>query len=151
MDKLGITVVLTLFLFPRLLKKVDYHLLLTFTAFFIFTGNLGQMESIKAPIEQLLQSSTSVYFTGLATSQLISNVPAAVLLRTFTSNQYALDLLRGVNVGAMGSIIGSLASLITFKFVLKDFPKQGSLYLKTYTFLSLIFMFIITISLFILS
>ncbi len=109
------------------------------------------MESIKAPIEQLLQSSTSVYFTGLATSQLISNVPAAVLLRTFTSNQYALDLLRGVNVGAMGSIIGSLASLITFKFVLKDFPKQGSLYLKTYTFLSLIFMFIITISLFILS
>lgn len=147
---LGVTLVFTILLFPRLLKKVDYHLLLTFTAFFIFTGNLGQMEALKAPIEQLLHSSTSVYFTGLMTSQFISNVPAAVLLRTFTANTFALDLLRGVNVGAMGSIIGSLASLITFKFVLKDFPKQGATYLKTYTFLSLVFMIIITLSLFIL-
>ena len=149
-----IALILTLFMtfvfFPRLLKKVDYHLLLTFTMFFIFTGNLGQIEALKTPIQSLLNSSTSVYFTGLGVSQFISNVPAAVLLRTFTEPRFALDLLKGVNVGAMGSIIGSLASLITFKFVLKDFPTQGKVYLQTYTFLSVIYIVFITAVLFLL-
>ncbi|MFH0993598.1 MAG: citrate transporter, partial [bacterium] len=86
----------------------------------------------------------SVYFTGLVISQFISNVPAAILLSTFTSASFWGPLLQGVNVGAMGTVIGSLASLITLKFVLKEFPNQGRTYLKTYTVICVIFILIIT-------
>ncbi|MCK7488574.1 MAG: hypothetical protein MZU97_26075 [Bacillus subtilis] len=92
----------------------------------------------------MLQSNISVYFTGLFTSQFISNVPAAVLLSTFTRQEFAIALLQGVNVGAMGTLIGSLASLITFKFVLKEFPGETKNYLKLYTTLCVIFIIIIT-------
>ncbi|MDZ4196435.1 MAG: SLC13 family permease [Candidatus Izemoplasmatales bacterium] len=143
-----VTIVITLLFCLRLVKKVDVHLLLTFTMFFIFTGNLSQITNIQSSIQGLLSSPTSVYFTGLFTSQFISNVPGAVLLSTFTPAPYSLALLQGVNVGAMGTIISSLASLITFKFVLKEFPKDGKLYLKTYSLLSIVFIIIITIVVF---
>jgi Na+/H+ antiporter NhaD/arsenite permease-like protein len=138
------TVVISVPLCFRLWKKVDYHLLLTFTAFFIFTGNLGAIESIGQAFERFLNTPASVYFTGLFASQFISNVPAAVLLSTFTDRALALPLLQGVNVGAMGTLIGSLASLITFKFVLKEFPGETKTYLKTYTFLCIVFIVLIT-------
>jgi Na+/H+ antiporter NhaD/arsenite permease-like protein len=138
------TVVLSVPFVFHLWKKVDYHLLLTFTMFFLFTGNLSQMDAVKNAVEGLLQSNVSVFFTGLMTSQFISNVPAAVLLSTFTKPQFAVALLQGVNVGAMGTLIGSLASLITFKFVLKEFPGETKSYLKLYTTLCVIFIIIIT-------
>ncbi len=148
---LGITVALTFAFAIHLLKKVDYTLLLTFTSFFIFTGNMGQMTIIKDFVSTLLNSNLSVYFTGLLTSQVISNVPASVLLSTFTDAAYWKPLLQSVNVGAMGTLLASLASLITFKFVVKDFPDQGKTYIKTYTLLCIIYVIIITGVVFIVS
>jgi Na+/H+ antiporter NhaD/arsenite permease-like protein len=141
---LVVTLVISVPLCFRLWKKVDYHLLLTFTAFFVFTGNLGVLDSIGQAFERFLDTPASVYFTGLFASQFISNVPAAVLLSTFTERSLALPLLQGVNVGAMGTLIGSLASLITFKIVTKEFPGEMKAYLKTYTLLCILFIVVIT-------
>jgi len=135
----------TLILFPRHFKNVDYHLLLTFLMFFIFTGNLGQMDILHQLFGSFLNNNYSVYFVSLFTSQFISNVPASVLLSPFVNKDLSLALLQGVNVGAMGTLIASLASLITFKFVTNSFPKDKIRYVKTYTLLSLIYMIFITI------
>lgn len=124
-------------------KKVDYHLLLTFFMFFIFTGNIGQVAWIKTFFESILNNEHTVFFTGILTSQFISNVPAAVLLSTFTPTEYMLDLLQGVNIGAMGTLIGSLASLITFKFVTRLYPERFKEYLIKYTIICLIYMAVI--------
>lgn len=141
---LGAVTIITIFTNKKLFVRVDYNLLLTFSMFFIFTGNISQIEAIKQVFEQILNSGTSVYFIGLATSQVISNVPAAVLLSTFTPIIHIKDLLQGVNVGAMGTIIASLASLISYKFVLKDYPNLYGKYLLKYTFICLVYITIIT-------
>lgn len=141
---LMITLVLSLIYGRHLYKRVDWTLLLTFAAFFIFTGNLGQMVFIKDAISHLLSSNISVLLMGITTSQFISNVPAAVLLSTFTDRMYWKPLLQGVNIGAMGTIIGSLASLITFKYVLRDYRSETKTYLITYSIISVIFIVIIT-------
>jgi Na+/H+ antiporter NhaD/arsenite permease-like protein len=131
-------------------RKVDYHLLLTFVMFFIFTGNISNLEVVQNLFERILNSSTNVFFTGLLVSQVISNVPATVLLSAFTEEAYLLDLLQGVNVGAMGTIIGSLASLITLKFVIKLYPERFKEYLIKYTVICLIYMAVIISVIFIL-
>jgi len=141
----GITMILGLIYGRHLFKRVDYTLLLTFTSFFIFTGNLSQMDFISNAISGLLDSRLSVFFMSLLTSQFISNVPAAVLLSTFTDRLYWAPLLQGVNIGAMGTIIGSLASLITFKYVIREYPKEMKGYLLNYTLLSIIFIIIISL------
>ncbi|PKK96781.1 MAG: hypothetical protein CVV58_04620 [Tenericutes bacterium HGW-Tenericutes-3] len=116
---LMITLILMTLYGRHLLKRVDFHLLLTFVAFFIFTGNLSQMTIIQTFVSSLLHTRNSIFFSGLITSQFISNVPAAVLLSSFTSNTLWKPLLQGVNIGSLGTIIASLASLITFKYVLR--------------------------------
>jgi hypothetical protein len=141
---LFVTIIFVLVFGRHLLKRVDYLLLLTFTSFFIITGNLSQMNWINTAVDGLLNSRLSVFFSGLITSQFISNVPAAVLLSTFTSKDYWQPLLQGVNIGAMGTIIASLASLITFKYVLREFPGTLKTYLIKYSIISLIFIVIIS-------
>jgi len=140
---LPIVLMLGVVFFRPLFKKVDYHLLLTFAMFFIFTGNIGQLAVVNQFFNHILTSSSNVFFTGVLVSQFISNVPATVLLSAFTKDIYLLDLLQGVNVGSMGTIIGSLASLITFKFVLKLYPERFKEYLLKYTVISLCFMGVI--------
>ena len=95
----------------RLLLKADFMLLLTFVAFFVFSGNLARIESVSAAIRRLMAGRE--YLASLLTSQVISNVPAALLLSGFTSKSHAL--LLGVNVGGLGTPIASLASLISMK------------------------------------
>jgi Na+/H+ antiporter NhaD/arsenite permease-like protein len=148
---LGITAVLVLLFGRHLLKKVDYTLLLTFFSFFIFTGNASQMTAVVSFVSGLLNTNASVYFTGLIMSQFISNVPASILLSTFTDRAFWMPLLQGVNVGSMGSLIASLASLIALKFVIKEFPTQGKTYIKTFTLLSIIYIAIITAVVFLVS
>ena len=105
--------VISLFLMDRkLLKEIDYMLLLTFVCFFTVSENLGRMESVRSFLQQLLQWNTLL--TSVGTSQVISNVPAAVVLSGFT-DQWR-QLLSGVNIGGLGTPIASLASLITIKF-----------------------------------
>ena len=101
---------------PRILKDLDYSLLATFVCFFIVSGNLGRMEGVQLFLQGLLGRSTLV--TAVLTSQVISNVPAAVLLSGFT-DQWS-ELLQGVNIGGLGTPIASLASLITLKQYLRS-------------------------------
>ena len=104
-----------LFLDKKLLGKVDYMLLLTFVCFFVVSENLGRVEAVRSFLQQLLGKNTLL--TAVGASQVISNVPAAVLLSAFT-DQWR-ELLAGVNIGGLGTPIASLASLITMKLYLR--------------------------------
>ncbi len=95
-----------------LFTKIDYSLLLTFVCFFIFVGNIGSIEAVRSFVGELLQGRELVVSAAL--SQVISNVPAAAMLADFTEN--SVQLLRGVNIGGLGTPIASLASLISYRF-----------------------------------
>ena len=99
----------------KLLKEIDYMLLLTFVCFFTVSENLGRIDTIRAFLQQLLHRNTLL--TAVATSQVISNVPAAIVLSGF-SDQWR-QMLAGVNIGGLGTPIASLASLITIKFYMR--------------------------------
>ena len=107
-----ITIAALLLIDRKLLKEIDYMLLLTFVCFFTVSENLGRMEVIRSFLRQLLEWNT--LFTAVGTSQVISNVPAAVVLSGFTDRWQ--QMLAGVNIGGLGTPIASLASLITMKF-----------------------------------
>lgn len=94
------------------LKKVDYSLLLTFISFFVFIGNMQRIPAVAEMISSLVEGKELL--VAFFASQIISNVPAAMLLSGFT-DQYK-DLLLGVNIGGLGTLIASLASLISFKY-----------------------------------
>ena len=111
----AITVVALLLVDRKLFKEIDYMLLLTFVCFFTVSENLGRVDVIRVFLQQLLQSGTLL--TAVATSQVISNVPAAVVLSGFT-DQWK-QLLSGVNIGGLGTPIASLASLITIKYYMR--------------------------------
>lgn len=103
--------VVLIFADKKALASVDYPLLLTFVFFFIFSGNMARIDVVKEFFSTLLQKSTLI-FSALS-CQFISNVPSAILLSQFT-NDYQ-HLLLGVNIGGVGTLIASLASLITFR------------------------------------
>ena len=110
---LGVTVLVMLVCNWRLFKKVDYSLLLTFVGFFIFTKTLSTIPAFSDFIKSVLSTPLKTYITGIAASQVISNVPAALLLSGFTEN--GAMLLLAVNVGGLGTLIASMASVISFK------------------------------------
>ncbi len=112
-----ITVVVAFLIADRkILAKADYALLATFVCFFIVSGNLGRIEAVNVFLAGLLQKSTLL--TAAGAGQIISNVPAAVLLSSFTNDWR--PLLQGVNIGGLGTPIASLASLITLKLYLRS-------------------------------
>ncbi len=113
----------------KALREVDYPLLLTFVFFFIFSGNMGRIGAVRHFFSGLLDKNTLV-FSALS-CQCISNVPSAILLSQFTGN-YA-DLLRGVNVGGVGTLIASLASLITFREYVKRNPGKAGKYIAEFS------------------
>ena len=96
----------------RLLSMVDYGLLGTFLAFFVFVGCISSVPAVASLIESSVTSPLATYITGIATSQVISNVPASLLLSGFAS--HGKELLLAVNVGGLGTLIASLASVISF-------------------------------------
>ena len=100
-----------LFMDRKALKDVDYCLLLTFVAFFIFAGNMARISTVKTLLEGLMEKNALLVST--LSCQAISNVPSAILLSQFTSDYHAI--LLGVNIGGVGTLISSLASLITFR------------------------------------
>lgn len=120
----------------KILKDVDYSLLLTFIGFFIFTGNLRNMEGAKSLISNAL-TGHEVGFSVFA-SQAISNVPAALLLSTFTENYRAL--LIGTNLGGLGTLIASMASLISFKQIARNYHDKRGIYFIQFTLLNIIFL-----------
>ena len=118
------------------LGKVDYALLLTFVGFFLFVGNLGRVEVFRALFQRLL-TGHEVLCAVLA-SQCLSNVPAALLLSGFTENGTAL--LVGTNLGGLGTLIASMASLISYKQVAGRYPALKRQYLATFTLCNLVFL-----------
>ena len=122
------------------LAKVDYPLLLTFCMFFIIVGNVSRIEAVDRVVGALLDKST--FLTGVISCQVISNVPSAVLLSGFTTNYKSL--LIAVNVGGCGTLISSMASLISFKTFSIYKPKEKVKYLLINSAFSFGFLFALT-------
>ncbi|MDD3346795.1 MAG: SLC13 family permease [Oscillibacter sp.] len=118
---------------PKLLRGLDYGLLATFVCFFIVSGNLGRVAAVRTFLQGLLERSTLL--TAVLTSQVISNVPAAVLLSGFTDDWCAL--LEGVNIGGLGTPIASLASLISMKLYFRTPEARPVRYLLWFTLANL--------------
>lgn len=131
-----VIILLWFLLFQKgILKGLDYNLLLTFVFFFVLIGNLGRIPVIRETLQDLLIG-REVIVSFLA-SQFISNVPAAVLLSEFTT-RYDL-LIAGVNIGGLGTLIASMASLISYKYYAQaEGAKKGS-YMLTFTLMNLLF------------
>ncbi len=121
--------------------KVDYPLLLTFLMFFIFAGNMSRINIIRDFMSNLLEKNTLI--VSALSCQVISNVPSAVLLSQFTDNYRSL--LLGVNIGGTGTIIASLASLITFSEFSRYQPENKKKYFGIFTLLNVIFLTVLLI------
>lgn len=121
------------------LKGADYALLVTFVSFFILIGNLGRISLIREALEHFV--SGREILTGVLASQVISNVPAAVLLSGFTENYK--NLLVGVNLGGLGTLIASMASLISFKLYTKCYKENRGRYLRWFTLVNIIYLFLL--------
>ncbi|MBP3330294.1 MAG: citrate transporter [Clostridia bacterium] len=113
---LGVTLVSVLIFDRKVLRNIDYSLLLTFVFLFIFIGNLGNIPAVNSFLKNIVADKEIA--VGIISSQVFSNVPAAILLSNFTNN--VKDLLVGVNLGGLGTLIASMASLISFKLVAKE-------------------------------
>ena len=141
---LGFTVVVMLICNFRLFKKVDYSLLLTFCGFFIFTKSLSTVQAFSDFINSMLSTPAKTYLTSIITSQVISNVPAALLLSGFTTNGDML--LLGVNIGGLGTLIASMASVISFKLYSNSEQAQtpqGKKYFGVFTIYNFILLIIL--------
>ncbi len=143
---IGLIVIPLVLLFAdrKALLMVDYPLLLTFVAFFIFAGNMGRIEVVRDFFAFLLEQNTLI--VSALSCQVISNVPSAILLSQFTTNYR--DLLVGLNIGSAGTLIASLASLITFREYTSHNPgKAGSYILKfslfNFSFLAIMLSFML--------
>ncbi|MBR5773573.1 MAG: citrate transporter [Clostridia bacterium] len=136
-----IVIPIVLMIFDRkALKMVDYGLLFTFVFFFIFAGNMARIDVVRELFSNLLGRSTLLF--SVASCQVISNVPSAILLSQFTGN-YS-DLLVGVNIGGVGTLISSLASLITFREYVKHNPGKTGYYIGLFSLFNFAFLIILT-------
>ena len=129
-----ITIVMVLILNKKLFSQVDYSLLITFIGFFIFVGNISTMDVVKNFMEGILNSPKSTFLASVLSSQVISNVPATMLLSGFTN--HFKELLLGVNIGGMGTLIASLASVISYKIYTSEFGNDN--YMKSFTFYNIL-------------
>ena len=135
-----ICVILVILVIKRkLYLSVDYFLLLTFLCFFVFIGNMKRIPQVSEFLVSAVQGRELL--AGILTSQIISNVPAAILLSGFSSDYSAL--LTGVNLGGLGTLIASLASLISFKFFVKEYPDKKVAFLKVFTIWNLLFLLVL--------
>ena len=130
-------VLAALLIFDRkVFKKVDYYLLSTFFFFFLFSSSVADIPIVKEYLSSHVGGNE--YWWGLGISQIISNVPGTALLLDFSTNYTAL--LYGVNAAGMGTIVGSLASLITFSIYNKEYPEEKKNFFKYFHFFSLCFL-----------
>ncbi|MCR5558674.1 MAG: citrate transporter [Butyrivibrio sp.] len=132
----GIVFVIVLGMDFKILFRADYMLLLTFIGFFIFTGNMARIDAVK----ELLQSLTSgrEFIVAVIASQFVSNVPATLMLSGFT--QDFKELLIGVNAGGLGTLIASMASLISFKFFTAEYKDKQGAYIIFFTVVNVIYL-----------
>ena len=138
---LGLLVAVLLVFDRKLLLRADFMLLLTFVAFFVFSGNLARVEAVDRLLRRLLAGRE--YLVSLLASQLISNVPAALLLSGFTDR--ARELLLGVNIGGLGTPIASLASLISLKLYSHSEHAHTGRFLAEFTVFNLLFLTLLSL------
>lgn len=120
----------------RALRHVDYALLFTFVAFFVFVGNVARIEVVREAVAALVDG--RALLVGAVASQIISNVPAAILVSGFTTDWPAL--LVGVNIGGLGTLIASMASLISYKQLAVAYPELKTYYFRLFTGLNCAFL-----------
>lgn len=125
----------------KTLMKVDYSLLGTFAALFIFIGNLGRIEVFRQFLERMIRGREMV--TSVLASQVMSNVPAAILLSGFTDT--IPNLIVGTNIGGLGTLIASMASLISFKYIAREYPAQKGRYFCMFTLANVFFLLVMLI------
>ena len=140
--RIGLVVIfIALFLLDRhALMSVDYPLLFTFVFFFVFAGNMARIEAVREFFGMILEKNTLL--VSIFSCQFISNVPSAILLSQFTGNYR--ELLLGVNIGGVGTLISSLASLITFREYVKHNPGKTWYYIGMFTALNVAFLILLT-------
>lgn len=126
---LGVTVIALLLMDRGIFLRVDYSLLLTFVGFFVFIGNLQRLPAFSRLLQQIV--SGNEILVGVAASQVISNVPAALLLSGFAEDLPALIL--GVNLGGLGTLIASMASLISYKLIAREESQVKGAYFRYFT------------------
>ena len=124
----------------KALKQVDYPLLFTFVFFFIFSGNMARIGAVRELFSSLKEK--NALLVSVLSCQVISNVPSAILLSQFTGNYKALVL--GVNIGGVGTLISSLASLITFREYVKHNPGKGGKYVALFSAFNFAFLVVLT-------
>lgn len=132
----AVTLAVVLMMDYRIMRKPDYSLLLTFIFLFVFIGNMKRIPEINLWLHSVI--SGNELLTSVLASQVISNVPAAILLSGFTDN--IPTLIVGTNLGGLGTIIASMASLISFKYYGKTEGNRNAAYLGMFTLLNLIFL-----------
>ena len=125
----------------KLLGKVDYMLLLTFVCFFIFVGNMGELEAVRTLVSSILEGRELL--VSALISQLISNVPAALMLSGFTDKGTAL--LIGTNIGGLGTLWASLASLITFKLYSRSENAKSGAFFGSFTLWNVAFLAVLLV------
>ena len=135
-------VVLTMLVIDRrVFARTDYSLLLTFISFFIFIGNMGQIEAVRHMLAELIEGRELI--VSVVSSQVVSNVPAALLLSGFTDNYNALII--GTNLGGLGTLIASMASLISYKQFANEYPQEKGKYFRYFTAMNIIFLVILLV------
>lgn len=133
----GVVVLVVVLLIDRkILTRIDYGLLFTFVALFVFVGNMGRIPLIHELVSQLI--GTAPVLASVVLSQVISNVPAALLLSGFTDQWQALIV--GTNIGGLGTLIASMASIISFKLITTEGLVKRGEYLRTFTFYNVVFL-----------
>lgn len=137
----AVTIVVALAADRRALLHVDYALLFTFIAFFVFVGNVGRIEVVSAALAQLIDGHELA--VSVIASQVLSNVPAAILLSGFTSNFAALIV--GTNLGGLGTLIASMASLISYKQAALVLPREKGRYFMLFTVWNIAFLAVLAV------
>lgn len=131
-----VTIITVIILNKKLFKEIDYSLLITFIGFFIFIGNISTMDVVRSFMENILNSEKSTFISSILASQVISNVPATMLLSGFTG--HFKELLLGVNIGGMGTLIASLASVISYKIYTGELREKNDKYLRKFNLYNLL-------------
>lgn len=120
----------------KIFRRIDYSLLLTFVGFFVFIGNMGRVPAFRNLLQGFMEGNEVL--TAVISSQVISNVPAALLLSGFTENVEALIL--GTNIGGLGTLIASMASLISYKYIVKEGRCGKGAYFAYFTVANVVFL-----------
>lgn len=125
----------------KILLKVDYVLLFTFLCFFIFSSSVAANPGISAFLKRTVAGNE--YWWSIGISQIISNVPASIVLYPFTTN--FAGLIYGADTAGLCSLIGSLASVINYRIYVREYPERGRDFIRVFTLVSWAFFLIVVI------